>query len=289
MAAASPSPEWSLTETSIVFNGEKIPYSSITYLRLDSASLYLITSLRDYRLPFSPEEREWAESAHAYILHQLRSAETTPGSTPPIIPEHMPRVLMPITPAANKNESAPMANDDRAEESVLPENTPAVHESVRPAAEKSKSTPEPEEKTLIASPQFDRKDFFRHVLIVGAILSVGLLLLSWVANWGSYYYDFGFALFVCFLFFCVIALIGGLIALWVHSNRLVVTNKRVYGTGPFGKQVELPIDSITALATLRLLGCISVSSPSGRICFYGISNAGSIYQVISKQLIKRQS
>ena len=83
-------------------------------------------------------------------------------------------------------------------------------------------------------------------------------------------------------------LVIGLIYFWLHSYELTVTNKRIYGKVAWGKRVDLPIDSVSAIATIRILKGISISTSSGRISFCVIKNVDEIYEVINKLLMERQ-
>lgn len=84
------------------------------------------------------------------------------------------------------------------------------------------------------------------------------------------------------------ALIGGLIYLWLRSYELTITDKRIYGKVAWGKRVDLPVDSVSAIATIRVLKGVSVSTSSGRISFCVIKNADEIYKVMNNLLIERQ-
>lgn len=91
---------------------------------------------------------------------------------------------------------------------------------------------------------------------------------------------------------CVPTLMGivvlNICAYIFSKNMLVVTDKRVYGKTSFGKQVDLPLDSISAVGTSLFKG-IAVGTSSGRIKFLGISNRNEIYEVIKKILAERQT
>lgn len=76
--------------------------------------------------------------------------------------------------------------------------------------------------------------------------------------------------------------------LYSSKMQLIVTDKRVYGKTAFGKQVDLPLDSISAVGTSMLKG-ITVATSSGKIKFLGISNRDDIHKVISQLLIERQN
>ena len=74
---------------------------------------------------------------------------------------------------------------------------------------------------------------------------------------------------------------------FITAKELVVTNKGVYGKTVFGKQVDLPFDSISSVGTNVFRG-ISVGTSSGKISFYGIVNRNEIYDEIRKMLENRQ-
>ena len=82
--------------------------------------------------------------------------------------------------------------------------------------------------------------------------------------------------------------IGVLVYLWLGSYELTVTDKRIYGKVAFGKRVDLPVDSVSATSTIRMLKGVSVSTSSGRISFLVVKNADEIYKVVSNLLIERQ-
>ena len=71
-------------------------------------------------------------------------------------------------------------------------------------------------------------------------------------------------------------------------QKVTVTDKRVYGVASHKSRVDLPLDSISAIATSAFKG-LAVASSSGRINFFGIKNRDEIHGVISDLLIERQS
>ncbi len=91
---------------------------------------------------------------------------------------------------------------------------------------------------------------------------------------------FSFLLFLVFLI------------LWLkhRKEQIIVTDKRVYGKAAFGKRVDLPLDSISAIAMskLKIVKGIAVSTASGKIAFTGIRNREDIYETIVELLIRRQ-
>ena len=74
---------------------------------------------------------------------------------------------------------------------------------------------------------------------------------------------------------------------WLRSYSLTVTDKRVYGKTAFGKQVDLPLDSISAIGTSALKG-ISVGTSSGKIKFKLIKNQAEMHSVMGNLLKERQ-
>lgn len=84
-----------------------------------------------------------------------------------------------------------------------------------------------------------------------------------------------------------LVLVSLLLYAWLHSFSITVSNKRIFGNAAFGKRVELPVDSVSAVATSWLKG-IAVATSSGRIAFMLIKNRDEIHQAISDLLIQRQ-
>lgn len=84
----------------------------------------------------------------------------------------------------------------------------------------------------------------------------------------------------------VVLALGVLFLFWIKTS-LIVTDKRVYGKAAFGKQVDLPIDSISAIGISALKG-IAVGTSSGKINFKLIKNQEEIHSVIGNLLKERQ-
>lgn len=92
----------------------------------------------------------------------------------------------------------------------------------------------------------------------------------------------------CLFYVFVISLIVGLVIFFqLKGNGLTVTDKRVYGRGTFGKRVDLPLDSISAVGT-GAFKSLAVTSASGAIKFARLKNRDEIHQAISQLLIARQ-
>ena len=81
----------------------------------------------------------------------------------------------------------------------------------------------------------------------------------------------------------------GLLVLFMLAKvELAITDKRVYGCASFGRRVELPLDSVTAIGTSFMKG-IAITTASGSVKFGCIKNRDEIYEVVSKLLMERQS
>lgn len=91
-----------------------------------------------------------------------------------------------------------------------------------------------------------------------------------------------------FLILAIVLVVLGVIAFFYLSRcEIVVTDKRIYGKAAFGKRVDLPLDSVSAVATSAFNG-IAVSTSSGRIMFLCMSNKEDLYKNISGLLMDRQ-
>jgi len=84
---------------------------------------------------------------------------------------------------------------------------------------------------------------------------------------------------------CLFALF---VYLWLGKIEITVSDKRVFGKAAFGKRVDLPLDSISAVGTSSLKG-IAVATSSGKISFLMIKNSKEIHKCVSDLLIMRQS
>lgn len=83
-------------------------------------------------------------------------------------------------------------------------------------------------------------------------------------------------------------LIGALIYAEYSKIEITVTDKRVYGKTVFGKRVDLPMDSVSAVAARWPKG-IAVATSSGKIAFLMIKNRDEIHRAISELLVERQT
>lgn len=76
---------------------------------------------------------------------------------------------------------------------------------------------------------------------------------------------------------------------WIGRCEISVTNKRIYGKSVMGQQVDLPMDSISAVGTVAIFHGISVSTSSGRIKFMLVKNSTDVFNSISNCLRERQN
>ena len=162
------------------------------------------------------------------------------------------------------------------------------------------------EKILIKSEHYNAKKALSIIMIASiAVALLGLFL--WIANVdGCRFYEsyFGglrylsllenmldpFSLFpgLCIDFGLIVFIISAIIAWWLSSYQLTVTDKRIYGITSFTKRVDLPVDSVSAVATTALKGIV-IATSSGKIAFNLIKNRDDVHSVISNLIISRQS
>lgn len=154
------------------------------------------------------------------------------------------------------------------------------------------------EEKMIVQGQFGKRNdlalIFFGLGIVSCIISIIDYLENYSDSWpsiGGYFVDSLCFYCSCGIFFYLtIALF--LIALFfqfeMRNCALTVTDKRVFGRASFGKRVDLPLDSVSAVATHWPQG-ISVATSSGRITFHLVKNRDEVHRCISKLLLNRQS
>lgn len=85
----------------------------------------------------------------------------------------------------------------------------------------------------------------------------------------------------------IVAAVILVIRWWFGSMEIVVTDKRVYGRAAFGIRVDLPIDSISAVAISFMHG-ITVTASSREISFKFIENNDEVHKIISTLLSERK-
>ena len=91
------------------------------------------------------------------------------------------------------------------------------------------------------------------------------------------------------LFFGIFLMIYALVFIFGSTTYcLTVTNKRVYGKAMFGKRVDLPMDSISAVGSHLFKG-ITITSNSGRISFLCLTNRDDVHCAVSDLLVNRNT
>ena len=88
--------------------------------------------------------------------------------------------------------------------------------------------------------------------------------------------------------FAGFAVFGYLVNSCFAKVQLTISDKRVYGSTFWGKRVDLPIDSVSAVG-MGIFKTISIATSSGSIAFSGVLNRDEMHKSISKLLIDRQS
>ena len=153
-----------------------------------------------------------------------------------------------------------------------------------------------EEKILIKSEQYNAKRVVKSLVLIAA----GVWLFMFIvlkAKWGNYgfvdlliemlLFDSSVAVSLLMDGCLAIIIVGLIIAWWLGSFSVTVTNMRVFGKAAFGKQVDLPIDSISAVSSSMMKG-IAVATASGRIVFKFVKNRDEVRDVITQLLMERQ-
>ena len=78
-----------------------------------------------------------------------------------------------------------------------------------------------------------------------------------------------------------------IVYLYASKMQITVTDKRVYGKAAFGKRVDLPLDSISVVASGAFQG-LTVATSAGKIKFKWMERRDEVLHEISELLIGRQ-
>ncbi len=89
------------------------------------------------------------------------------------------------------------------------------------------------------------------------------------------------------LYFWVVAICFLFTFLMMKKMQITITDKRVCGKTYFGRSVDLPMDSISAIGSSWFNG-IAVSTSSGKVSFLFIENSKGIRELLCQLLIDRQ-
>ena len=167
------------------------------------------------------------------------------------------------------------------------------------------------EKELIKSGSYNIRKIMNFVIVVIVFISFAFFSMQVYDRYSNGWYNgyvYGFAAnnyfsawigclfgqdgttlsFSVFGIMLIIVVILIIVKKWISNMEITVTDKRVYGKTSFGKRVDLPIDSISAVA-LSLFHGVAVSTSSGIIDFKLIVKNKEIYETIISLIIDRQS
>lgn len=144
------------------------------------------------------------------------------------------------------------------------------------------------EKELIKAKKWSVKGLCIGIVVLGFIVGC-LLTINYMKSRNELDSAFWLGTVPSFMIITVLPcfVLSVLIYFMVAKTEMTITNKRVYGKAMFGKRVDLPVDSISAVGTSMLKG-IAVATSSGRIKFLGISNRDEIHKVLSDLIVDRQ-
>ena len=92
--------------------------------------------------------------------------------------------------------------------------------------------------------------------------------------------------FICSGILLMIAF--GIIFLMMNFCALTITNARVIGKASFGKQVDLPINQISAVG-LGWFSSITVATSAGRVHFWLIENRTEVHKALNQLLVNLQA
>lgn len=104
---------------------------------------------------------------------------------------------------------------------------------------------------------------------------------------GHYVYFWEFPSFYIGLSFWFVAICFLFTYFMMRKMQITVTDKRVCGKTYFGRSVDLPMDSISAVGSSWFNG-IKVSTSSGKVSFLHIENSKEIRELLCQLLIERQ-
>lgn len=143
-----------------------------------------------------------------------------------------------------------------------------------------------EEKILISTHsdstnQKKLSDEYKKYTGIVIALSIVLMIVNLVRS-KSFFSVFPSALMIA-TFFAIIIVVRML-----EKIELTVTDKRVYGCTSLGKRVDLPIDSISAVASSSIKKGITIKTSSGAISFAFLNNYQEFHSKISKLILERQ-
>jgi len=108
------------------------------------------------------------------------------------------------------------------------------------------------------------------------------------AQYNGYNQGLGNVLMIAGLLLFFVAIYMLILFVGMRKSQIVVTDKRVYGKARFGKRVDLPLDSVSAIGT-GLFKTVAVATSSGKIKFMLLENLDDVYKTLNDLLLRRQS
>lgn len=85
------------------------------------------------------------------------------------------------------------------------------------------------------------------------------------------------------------AFVGGFVYYWLRGCKMIVTDRRIYGKVAWGKDVEIPADSVSRVSRTWLLKGIAISTASGKKRFRMMKNRDEILRVLGQPPAKEQA
>ena len=134
-----------------------------------------------------------------------------------------------------------------------------------------------DEKVIIESEQYNFKSYWITVLVIAGL---SLLLVISSMNWNFFAHDPLYWFIedgwnnIFFDIMLITLIVGAICYFWLRKMKLVVSDKRVYGQAAFGRQVDLPLDSITAIGKGAIKG-IAITTIITIAGMYRIGRASS--------------
>lgn len=139
------------------------------------------------------------------------------------------------------------------------------------------------EKVIIQSDPIDATKAVQVIFLLGAAITAIVLFVFLAAGWKEESLLFALCTFA---FFALIALI---VYLAFNKMQIVVTDKRVYGRGFWGRRMSLPCDQISSISTTILFGGITIGTSSGYLRWYCLGDKMKFYNVINDIFVERQN
>lgn len=152
---------------------------------------------------------------------------------------------------------------------------------------KSKS----EEKVIVISKRDDKKFY----ISCGIPFLIGIIFTTMIFCDGGFqawidYATYGFGIETFFSWGGLAFIICGIVMFILGKNcEMKVTDKRINGKALFGNEVDIPIDSVSAVSKIKIFNGISVSSSSGLIKFLYLANINDLYKEISNLILNRNN